>query len=94
MKLKFTPRAKADLGEIFAYVAQDNSRAAARIIAKIRNNLAGLIVNPYLGRPGRVDGTRELVVAQLPYIAAYRVHENEIQILAIIHAARLWPNTF
>ena len=93
MKLKFTPRAKADLGEIFAYVAQDNFRAAARIIAKIRNNLAALIVNPYLGRPGRVDGTRELIVAQLPYIAAYRVYENEIQILAIIHAARLWPNT-
>lgn len=49
---------------------------------------AGLTANPSLGRPGRVDGTRELIVAHAPYIVAYRIHENEIQILAIIHAAR------
>jgi plasmid stabilization system protein ParE len=67
--------------------------AASRIIAKIRNSLAGLTANPSLGRPGRVDGTRELVVAHAPYIAAYRIHENELQILAIIHTARLWPDT-
>jgi hypothetical protein len=63
MKLRYTARAKADLGEIFDYVAQDNPRAAARIIAKIQNNLASLSTNPSLGRPGRVDGTRELVIA-------------------------------
>lgn len=92
MKLRYTTRAKADLGEIFDYVAQDNPRAAARIIAKIRNNLTSLATNPSLGRPGRVDGTRELVIAHFPYVAAYRLLENEIQILAIIHGARLWPD--
>lgn len=81
------------MGEIFDYVAQDNPHAAARIIAKIHNSVTSLAANPSLGRQGRVDGTRELVVAHMPYIAAYRVRENEIQVLAIIHAARLWPNT-
>ena len=81
------------MSEIFDYVAQDNAHAAARIITKILNSLVGLIVNPSLGRPGRVDGTRELVIAHAPYIVAYRIHENEIQILAIIHTARLWPDT-
>jgi len=67
--------------------------SAARIITKIRNGLAGLTANPSLGRPGRVDGTRELVITHTPYIVAYRIHGNEIQVLAVIHAARLWPDT-
>lgn len=81
------------MSEVFDYVAQDNTRAAARIITKIRNNLAGLTANPSLGRPGRIDGTRELVITHTPYIVAYRIHGNEIQVLAVIHAARLWPDT-
>ncbi|MDP1770962.1 MAG: type II toxin-antitoxin system RelE/ParE family toxin, partial [Methylobacter sp.] len=70
-----------------------NFHAAARIITKIRNSLAGLTANPSLGRPGRVDGTRELIITHTPYIVAYRIHGNEIQVLAVIHAARLWPDT-
>lgn len=93
MKLSYTRRAKTDLSEIFDYVTQDNTHAAARIITKIRNGLAGLTANPSLGRPGRVDCTRELVITHTPYIVAYRIHGNEIQVLAVIHAARLWPDT-
>ena len=93
MKLSFTRRAKTDLSEIFDYVAQDNTHAAARIITKIRNSLTGLTANPSLGRPGRIDGTRELVITHTPYIVAYRIPGNEIQMLAVIHAARLWPDT-
>ncbi len=93
MKLSYTRRAQTDLNEIFDYVAQDNSRAAARIITKIRVSLADLTANPSLGRPGRVDGTRELIITHTPYIVAYRIHGNEIQVLAVIHAARLWPDT-
>ncbi|MDP3589464.1 MAG: type II toxin-antitoxin system RelE/ParE family toxin [Methylobacter sp.] len=50
MKLSYTRRAKTDLSDIFDYVAQDNTHAAARIITKIRNSLAGLTANPSLGR--------------------------------------------
>jgi len=71
MKLRYTPRAKADLSEIFDFVAQDNRHAASRIIAKIRVNLAGLAANPLLGRPGRIQDTRELIIADYPFIVAY-----------------------
>jgi toxin ParE1/3/4 len=47
-----------------------------------------------MGRPGRVPGTRELVVAGTPYIVAYRVTASRVDVLAIIHAARRWPQMF
>jgi plasmid stabilization system protein ParE len=47
-----------------------------------------------MGRPGRVPGTRELVVAGTPYVVAYRVAASQIDVLAVIHAARRWPQTF
>ena len=51
-----------------------------------------LAVFPLSGRPGRVEGTRELVVARAPYIVAYRIVEDDLEIAAIIHAARRWPD--
>jgi toxin ParE1/3/4 len=44
-----------------------------------------------LGRPGRVMGTRELVIGNLPYIIPYRVRDGEIEILRVLHTARRWP---
>lgn len=44
-----------------------------------------------VGRQGRVEGTRELIVPNTPYIVAYRIFENQIRILAVIHTARHWP---
>jgi plasmid stabilization system protein ParE len=44
-----------------------------------------------LGRPGRVDGTRKLVIQRTPYIAAYRVAGNTIRILRVLHGAQIWP---
>ncbi len=53
-----------------------------------------LIDNRHLGRPGRVKGTRELVVTRTPYIVAYRLKRQSIQILRVLHGARLWPERF
>ena len=44
-----------------------------------------------LGRPGRVEGTRELVVAGTPYVIPYGVRENRVEVLRVFHAARKWP---
>jgi toxin ParE1/3/4 len=49
---------------------------------------------PNLGRPGRVDETRELVVADTPYIVAYVVLDNQLMILSVLHGAREWPKRF
>ncbi len=49
---------------------------------------------PLVGRPGRVGNTRELVMTKLPFIVAYQVTPSTVEILAVIHTARLWPETF
>ena len=60
----------------------------------MRAAAARLLDNPALGRPGRVPGTRELVVAGTPYILPYRVQGEIIQILHVLHGARRWPERF
>jgi plasmid stabilization system protein ParE len=57
----------------------------------IRAAAARLLDHPALGRPGRVPGTRELVVSGTPYILPYRVQGETVQILHVLHGAQRWP---
>ena len=91
MKVRYTPQAKSDLTKIFSHIAQDNPRAARAVIATIRQEITILSDNPRLGRPGRVSGTRELVGSPLPYVVAYRIAGDFVDILAVLHTARDWP---
>ena len=50
--------------------------------------------NPHMRRPGRVPGTRELVIASTPFIVPYRLRGDTIQILRVYHGARRWPKGF
>ena len=91
MKVIITARAEADLAEIAARVAQDDPVAAIMLIDRIIDTLERqLSARTHSGRPGRAATTRELVV-QPSYIAAYRVEADNVTILHIRHAARLWP---
>ena len=49
-------------------------------------------MHPYLGRPGRITGTRELVFSGTFYLAAYRIEADVVVILAVIHGAQRWPD--
>jgi toxin ParE1/3/4 len=60
----------------------------------IRIAIDRLAQHPNLGRAGRVEGTRELIISNAPYIVAYRVVEGQVRILAIIHTSRQWPRRF
>jgi addiction module RelE/StbE family toxin len=91
MKLRYTPRARSDLAEIHDYIAQENPQAARRVVLIIRKAAEALPQNPLVGRSGRVAETRELAVGRFPFVLAYRVEEDEIQILSVIHTARMWP---
>jgi toxin ParE1/3/4 len=83
--------ARADLAELVAYIASDNPVAAYRVHDDIRKQTTLLAIYPELGRPGRVRGTRELVVTGTPYIVAYRFAEDVVTVLRLLHGARRWP---
>lgn len=94
MKIKWVRLALTDLDEAAAFVSQDNPQAAKRIVRRIRNVARLLSDQPDAGRPGRVHGTRELVIAGTPFILPYRVVRNSVQILRVLHGARKWPEQF
>jgi toxin ParE1/3/4 len=87
-------QAETDLHRIFDFVLQYDPEAAGRLCDRIERRVAQLRDHPLMGRPGRVGGTRELIVAGTPYIVACRVAGTQIDILAVIHASRRWPATF
>ena len=91
MKLRYTPRARLDIAEIHDYIAQDNPPAARQVVRIIRKAVEALLQNPLVGRAGRITGTRELTVGRFPFMLAYRVDADEVQILSVIHTARMWP---
>jgi len=77
-----------------AYIAADNPAAARKVALHIMHNIEQLLPdNPQLGRPGRVPGTRELVIPNTPFIVPYRLQRNTIQILRIYHGSRRWPDS-
>ena len=76
------------------YIARDKPLAAARVVSTIRKTVEGLRRHPGLGRPGRVPGTRELIVPGTPYIIPYRVREGAVEVLRVFDAARRWPAKF
>ena len=87
-------RAVSSLEQIGDYIAQDNPRAAYQVIQTIRKAGESLADHPELGRPGRVEDTRELVVPGLPYILPYTIMNDRIVILHVLHTARKWPEVF
>ncbi|TAJ95066.1 MAG: type II toxin-antitoxin system RelE/ParE family toxin [Gammaproteobacteria bacterium] len=92
MQVRWTRPALSDLAEIHDYIAADNPVAARAAIRRIRQAANTLGKHPTLGRTGRVPDTRELVSGRLPYVIAYRIAEHEVDILAVIHGARRWPD--
>lgn len=94
MRLRFLSSALSDLDGIRRYIAQDNPVAARKVITEVRRQTRILIEHPHVGRPGRSEGTRELLINPYPYIVAYQVEAEEVQILAVVHTPRRWPKNF
>ncbi len=92
MKVVLAPQAREDLREILAYIAADNPQAARAVLGRIRERILELRTHPHLGRPGRLPGTRELVVPATPYVVPYQVQDSVVQVLRVYHGARRWPD--
>jgi toxin ParE1/3/4 len=73
------------------YIAADNPTAAAALDEEIEHQTDMLAEHPLMGREGRVQGTRELVISSSPFIAVYRVNNKRIEILRILHGALMGP---
>lgn len=93
MKPAWTRLALADLDNAHDYIAEEDPSAARRMIERIQEAVAALCRHPEIGRPGRVGGTRELVIPGTPFIVAYRIKAKRLEVLAVIHGARRWPDT-
>jgi toxin ParE1/3/4 len=94
MEIVWRPTALNDLESIREFIAQENPQAATRVHSAIRSAVDPLAGYPNLGRAGRVDGTRELIVVDFPYIIVYRVLEEQVRILSVMHTSRQWPRRF
>jgi toxin ParE1/3/4 len=95
MNIVWSPEAVQDLVSLRAYIAEESPAAAQRTVLRILYDVEHLLPdNPHMGRPGRVPGTRELVIRRTHYIVPYRVRGETLQILRVYHSARRWPDSF
>jgi len=93
--IQWTEQAIQQLDQARDYIALSNSAAvAAQIATRIVIAVEQLTAFPMSGRAGRVPGTRELVISNTPFIAAYAIDHGRIVILAIYHGAQQWPEAF
>lgn len=91
MKIVWSRRAIRHLIAVRDYIATDSPQNAATVAARILKGVDLLAVQPQMGRPGRVLGTRELVVPDTPYIIPYRVRGEYLELIAVFHGRQKWP---
>lgn len=91
MRVRWLRKALRNLDEEAAYIANDDSAAARVVVERVLNAVAMLAQQPDMGRPGRVPGTRELVVPRTRYIVPYRVRGDAVEILRVFHTSRRLP---
>lgn len=94
MKVSWVRLTLDDLDAAGEFIARDKPEAATQVLKRIWEAVQLLAEHPDAGRPGRVPGTRELVIADTPFIIPYRVLENTVQILRVLHGKREWPQRF
>lgn len=90
MELLWTPEAIQDREDIYDYIEADNPAAAVALDMLFAARAGSLPNHPNLGKPGRIAGTRELVVHQ-HYILVYDNVGDRVRVLRVLHAARQWP---
>ena len=94
MKVVWSRRAIRHLVHLREYIEQDSEQNAALVAGRILKAVELLQTQPEMGRPGRVLGTRELVVPETPYIMPYRVRRDRLELIAVFHGRQKWPAKF
>jgi toxin ParE1/3/4 len=91
MKVVWSRRAIRHLIELRKHIEKDSERNAALVAGRILRAVPILQSHPEIGRPGRVVGTRELVVPDTPYVIPYRVRRERLELIAVFHGRQKWP---
>ena len=96
MQVKWLQTALKNLDQEASYIAKDDTQAAKLVVQRIHHAVSLLADNPALGHPGRIHGTRELVVPDTRYIVPYRVklRLGRIEILRVFHSSRKTPRNW
>ena len=88
MRIRWTPAAAADLQQISEYLQEHHPQYRQPTLRKLYETIRGLKEAPYRGRPGRVEGTREVLFPPLPFVAVYRINGETIEVLRVWHTAQ------
>jgi addiction module RelE/StbE family toxin len=92
MKVVWSPRAIRHLVVLREYIARDSETNAAMVAERILRAVDLLQTQPEMGRPGRIIGTRELVVPNAPWVIPYRIRNQRLELLAVFHGRQRWPD--
>jgi toxin ParE1/3/4 len=92
--LRWIRVAASHLESAFEYLAQGNADEAGAVVDWILSAIEILERHPQMGGRGRVPRTRELVITGTPFVVAYRIRKDRIEMLAVLHGARRWPERF
>lgn len=94
MRVEWLPIAVVERENQLAYIAERNPWAAIDMGDAIETAVQQLAHHPQIGRPGRVEGTRELVISRTPYVLAYVVTNEAVRVLRVLHGSQQWPDGF
>lgn len=91
MNLVISTTAQRQIANHIAYIQARNPDAAQRLYTALVAGMERLLDHPYMGRPGRVTGTRELYLDRTPYVVIYRVLDDQIAVAHVVHVRQQWP---
>lgn len=90
MRLDITRKAEDDLARIRDYIRQENPPAARQVVAGILDGIQVLVTYPGIGRPGRIEETRELVLTGSPYIVCHSIGADVVTVMRVLHGSQQW----
>jgi len=91
MNIVWSRRAIRHLVQLRKYIEEDSESNAALTASRILKAVDLLQSHPEMGRPGRITGTRELIIPDTPYVIPYRVRRGRLELIAVFHGRQRWP---
>lgn len=92
MQVRWTEQAIADIQSLRSYIERDKPQAAKKIVLRVISIVENdLVLQPGMGRPGRKPGSKELIITGTPYVIPYRIKDNWLEIIRVLHGAMQWP---